>query len=610
MVRRSIGAALSTFALAAASAVGAVGDDPSDSDGTIDDAKSTQSSHDQHGGPGGHLPASQENVDLVSKLRLTHEPERIADVGVHNGFAYIAAFNEPECRNGGMYVVDIRDPQHPKKVTFIKTSKGSFVGEGSQTITIDTPEFSGDLLAFNNEICDDTSQFANGGMTLVDVTDPASPVVLAAHAGDAQPDGSVNEIHSVFIWDAGAKAYAVLVDDEESTDVDIMDITDPTNPTMIREHDLAAEFPQILQQNVGLDEVFFHDVIVKEIGGRQVMLLSYWDAGYVMLDVTDPANATYIGDSDFTFPDPEAAESGLTVDPEGNGHEAEFTADNQYIVAADEDFGPYKAVGTNTTDGTEMPMIQGNGTPLPPGETLTGDTVFVGRACPGDPAVPPATAPNQFAVVERGLCTFTEKIAAVEAAGGYPAAIVFNREGADACSDLLLMDVQGNIPAVFVGRDTGFDLFDIPYDEAACRAGSAQAPIAIGTVGDAVELRSFFDGWGYVHLYRTGTGKLTELDTYAIPEAHDPAFAFDFGALSVHEAATSHADASLVYFAYYAGGFRVARISGDRLNEVGHFIDEGGNNFWGAQVFENQGTEYVAASDRDFGLYIFTYTGP
>jgi hypothetical protein len=27
-------------------------------------------------------------------------------------------------------------------------------------------------------------------------------------------------------------------------------------------------------------------------------------------------------------------------------------------------------------------------------------------------------------------------------------------------------------------------------------------------------------------------------------------------------------------------------------------------------VFEDSGNEYVAASDRDFGLYIFEYTGP
>jgi len=49
---------------------------------------------------------------------------------------------------------------------------------------------------------------------------------------------------------------------------------------------------------------------------------------------------------------------------------------------------------------------------------------------------------------------------------------------------------------------------------------------------------------------------------------------------------------------------------GEKLQAVGRFIDSGGNNFWGVQVFNRGGQEYVAASDRDFGLYIFRYTGP
>jgi hypothetical protein len=66
----------------------------------------------------------------------------------------------------------------------------------------------------------------------------------------------------------------------------------------------------------------------------------------------------------------------------------------------------------------------------------------------------------------------------------------------------------------------------------------------------------------------------------------------------------------LAYFSYYAAGFRVAEITEDgKLNEVGHFIDEGGNNFWSVQVWHKDGHEYVLASDRDYGLYIFEYTG-
>jgi len=53
----------------------------------------------------------------------------------------------------------------------------------------------------------------------------------------------------------------------------------------------------------------------------------------------------------------------------------------------------------------------------------------------------------------------------------------------------------------------------------------------------------------------------------------------------------------------------VLKIENDELVEVGKFIDQGGYNFWGVQVFQHQGQEYVAASDMAYGLYIFKYTG-
>jgi hypothetical protein len=594
------------------------------SDGAIDNAKATHA-HDQHGGTAGHLAPTRSNVRLVGKAAINQDQQgRVADVGVFGDFAYLAAFAEPNCQKGGVYVFDIADATKPKQINFIRTSNDSFVGEGVQVIHITTPFFTGDVLAMNNEICNEDQgdeKHPNGGMTLVDVTNPKVHKYLAEHVGDAQPDGSVNEIHSVFMWDAGARAFAVIVDDEEATDVDIMEITDPRNPVKIAEYDLSVLFPVILQPGTGLDEVFLHDMIVKQVSpGVFHMLLSYWDAGYVVLDVTNPLAPIYKGDSDYTFPDPEALESGFNVDPEGNGHEAEFTLDNQYIVGADEDFGAFKVTATNDDDSTTFTAIQGSNVPgVPQGGSIAGDTVYVGRACNADTAVPAGGA-GKIAVAVRGVCTFQEKYDNVVAAGGYEALIVANRENAglgDGCDTLVTMLVSGDtLPAFFVTRRVGFDFFDVAYNHAACVAGSAtEIPtVAVGTSGDDVTLESFFDGWGYVHLFRNQAGKLPELDTYAIPEAHNPAFANGFGDLSVHEAATSLTDPRLVYFAYYAGGFRVARIvpgaPNEDLVEVGRFIDVGGNNFWGLQVFDHNGDEFVAASDRDFGLYIFEYTGP
>ncbi|MBI5105131.1 MAG: hypothetical protein HZB46_09150 [Solirubrobacterales bacterium] len=574
----------------------------------------------QHGGTDGHLPPSSSNVELVSKLKLKNvEPGKIADVGVSpdGNTAFLAAWGGETCKYNGVHVVDISDPAAPREQAFIVSKEGSAPGEGVQAIRLTTKYFNGDVLVTNNEKCKDKAGF--GGMNIYDVTKPASPTPLAQGVGDFTVNGqgkkAANEIHSVFAWDAGDKAYAVIVDNEEGKDVDIVDITDPKKARLIAEYDLDEMFPQIAQAAPSnLQEIFLHDMVVKEIGGKQVMLLSYWDAGYVKLDVTNPTTPLYLGDTDFTNPDPEAAESGFTVPPEGNGHEAEFTKDDAYVIGADEDFGPYALTAKNLTDGTDITASQGSDTTkLPEGSTITGQAKFAGRACPGDPAVPAGDG-TQIAVVERGVCTFTEKVAAVEQAGGYAAVLIFNRTASDACNQTLGMSVAGDIPTFGVApREQGYAIFGVEgqYDDAACLAGDGTqlAPITLGATGDTLTFSSYFDGWGYVHLFRNEAGKMTELDTYALPEAHDPAFADGFGDLSVHEVATSAQDARLAYFSYYAGGFRVARIVNDQLVETGHYVAPDGNNFWGVQVFEDGGQELVAASDRDHGLWIFRYTG-
>lgn len=593
----------------------------SDKEGIIDSAVEAQTAKSpcdgQHEGDEGHLPPRQSNVEVVGKAAIdTPEPGRVADVGVFKKHAYLAAFSEPDCERGGVYVFDIANPKRPSQVEFIEAAEGTYVGEGVQVISVDTPRYEGDVLIHNNEICaTPEAGLPNGGVSLVDVTRPRAPKKLAEGVGDFDPEGIngpevAHTVHSAFAWQSQNKAYAVLVDNEEGSDVDIMDISDPRKPKLVTEYNLDEQFPRIIQEDLGTAESFFHDVIVKKIDGRQVMLLSYWDGGYVKLDVTNPKKATYIADSDFKNPDPEATESGLTVAPEGNAHQAEFSLKNNFIVAADEDFSPYSVEARNVTENNEeFEATQGDETPQIDSDTrIEGQTVFVGRACPGDPAVPAGDG-TQIAVVERGVCAFTDKAASVDAAGGYVGLIVMNAERPDGCSDLLNMSVQGNIPALFVGRDTGFGFFGAAYDEEACRAGSGQAPIEIGATGDTVKVEAVFDGWGYVHLFRNNDGKLRELDTYAIPEAHDKRFAEDFGDLSVHEVAMSQDENNLAYFSYYSGGFRVAKIAGGNLKETGSFIDEGGNNFWGVQVFEHKGKEYVAASDRDYGLYIFEYTG-
>jgi len=263
----------------------------------------------QHGGVGGHLPGSSLNVELVGQVTVSGVvPGRISDVGTLGNYAYLGAFNTP-CGEGGVYVVDISDPTNPTEVGFIPTASGSFVGEGVQGLRVKTKSFRGDILVINNEICG-ISGSQIGGFSIFDVTDPLNPVTLVEGAGDTDPGGGVstaNQIHSAFAWQQGSRAFVVIVDDEELEDVDIFDISDPSNPVMIAEVGLE-DWPDAQNEQSdgigGFAASFFHDVVVKKVRGNYLMLLSYWDAGYIVLNVNDPANPIFVNDTDFSDPDP------------------------------------------------------------------------------------------------------------------------------------------------------------------------------------------------------------------------------------------------------------------------------------------------------------------
>jgi hypothetical protein len=575
-------------------------------DGVVDTAVEDDAAHHgQHGGPGGHLPATQENVELVGKLRVSDAvPGRIADVTAFGNYAYLAAFSEPECQRGGVYVVDISDPAHSKEVGFIPTAEDSFVGEGMQVLHIESAAFTGDVLAFNNEICGDSPE-AVGGMSLWDVTDPLHPQPLALGVGDTTIDGEqqprANQIHSVRIWQQGDRYFAVLVDDEELADVDIFEITDPRNPVLLVETGLG-DWPDAQAPLARGNTTFFHDVVVQRVRGTWTMLLSYWDAGWILLDVDDPANPVFLDDSEFRDPDPLTGFS----PPEGNAHQAEWNKTKRWIIGTSEDFGPFRpflGVGDQRFDAN-----QGTGSlPLTDDNPLAGPTVFVGDAC--DPAtVPAAPGPGTIALIERGTCTFQAKTDAA-VAKGYVAVVVFQNVRPD-CAELVNPLVDTTVPFLFVNRAAGFAVLGQDPGADICTTATAATP---GTAGADGRLFAEFDGWGYVHLLDART--LEETDAYAIPEALDPAFAEGFGDLSVHEVATDPDHPHLAYLSYYAGGFRVIKVGNKGITEVGRFIDEGGNNFWGVEVHilpgkgSKQDRKLVLASDRDAGLYIFRYTG-
>ena len=600
-------------------------------------------------------------VELIGKLDLfkggNEQPGQIADVHGWGNWAYLGAFASPNCEKGGVYVLNIKDPSRPREADFIPTSDPtSFVGEGVQVLPLNIPGgFKGRLLLYSQETCaprggrvgdvpvlgDDPrlGVAGPGGASIVDVTKPQAWHHLADHIGDmdpppagALPSGFPHNAHSVFGWQQGNRAYMAIVDNGEggTTDIDIWDITVPAAPIFVLETG-AAKWPNENCDPDGADtecqsiinedpmpngaNAFIHDFVVKKVGDRYLMLASYWDGGYVVIDLTnlpndtlsDKRRARYLRDTDFGM-EPFRNRMGLPDIPaEGNGHYAEFNRNNEFILAADEDFGPYRFLGrilSGNFKGDSFTGTEGNATPpIDREKGISGQVRHLGQGCAGGV---PATEEHDVALMERGTCTFSVKVQNAQALG-YKMAVIYNDRATDApnCDAQLFMLAVGNIPSLFVGRNTGLKLLNEDPGKNSCDKATPTK-----TDGESFDISPLFDGWGYMHLYDARTMKA--LDHFAIPEGLNRRHASGSGDLSIHEVAADPDINSIAYSSYYMGGFRIFQF--DRKNgirEVGAFIDRGGNNLWGVEVIRHPTAgKIVLASDRDAGLYIFGPAAP
>ncbi|MBW3592462.1 MAG: hypothetical protein KY396_02095, partial [Actinobacteria bacterium] len=250
--------------------------------------------------------------------------------------------------------------------------------------------------------------------------------------------------------------------------------------------------------------------------------------------------------------------------------------------------------------------------------------VYGGYGCPDSAAIPPASTiawpamssdEEKIVVLQRGpvddpnapeaACFPGEKAAAGKAAG-YDAVVLTARHISDP-EPLPPFCGSGAFPSepivtlctTHTAQHHMFSMapdFSLPYD-------STKEP-ALGQLGERVDVSSIFDGWGYVHLFDAAT--FADLDQYAIPEAHDPAYAVGYGDLSVHEVAGDPDEASRAYLSYYSGGMRALQITKKKqLVETGGYLDPKGNDFWGVETFVKNGRTIVLGSDRDSGLWIF-----
>ena len=529
----------------------------------------------------GHGGSPSPELDVVGTLDLGLPGENVTDVWAYGNYAYLGTFDDLICSLDftGVHIVDISDPSNPEKVGFIPAKPGTRNND-VKVAHIATRHFEGEILVASNEQCGSpflprlhskgmAGPTGQGGVTIWDVTNPTKPKALRQNFLDFP-------VHNTYIWQPDDNAYMLVVDDVNVQDLTIVDVTKPQSPKVIAvtgqldwPDDIAAEFGDTA-------EVFLHDVWVQD----GIAYLSYWDAGLVLLDVSDPANPVFLGDSVYAVPDPLSGEF-----PAGDGHVAVPSSDGTRVLLGDEDFAA-GALATFTFDGTSYPVAEGGFTPPTyslPGGTFGGPVHWTGgEGCTPGEFDRPAVA-GEVALIQRGTCFFSEKAASAQALG-YAGFIVANDA---ARGDGLITMSAGTpdvitIPGYFVGYSTGEIM----------KANEGGTLAAVG----------IFDGYGYLRLLNVeDPANIIEVDQFATEGVFaNPPLSGD---RTMHNVVVD--DGTRAYISWYNEGMRVVGFAGDTLSEVAHYTEDD-VNFWGVYLHDHpNGSTYILGSDRNSGLYIF-----
>lgn len=286
-------------------------------------------------GVAGHTPAAGRHTRELGELGLE---QTNADVWSHGDYAYVGTWSDP-CSGIGVKIIDVSDPANPTQVA----TAGGYPGtsaEDMQVLSVETDQFTGDLLGIGIQQCGDEGF---GGLDLWDVTDPTSPKHLGFYGNfgvhelslTVRRDGVFALLASPF-----SEAISALFDPPVLGDFQLVDVTDPANPVLTDDWGATKDggFPSgapFFDPPYNCDDpicrgdfpaVFAHST--KPSSDGMVAYVAYWDLGAVVLDVSDPTDVRYVGRT--VYPE----------DSDGDTHSAVPNEDDSLLVTTDEDFSP------------------------------------------------------------------------------------------------------------------------------------------------------------------------------------------------------------------------------------------------------------------------------
>ncbi len=520
------------------------------------------------------------------------------DVWAHRGFAYVGTWRQPNCPANGVKIVDISNPSAPALVGALAQHEGTSQ-EDFTVIAAESPTFQGDLLAVGLQTC------GVSGLTGVEFWDVSNPRLPRQLSFLATPNtGGVHELTLVQRPSDGKILALLAVPHSEDSgaggDIRIVDATDPRNPVQLSSWGVRS-IGLTNPGGLGQDARYYGHSVATNAGGTRAYL-SYWDAGFIILDIADAAHPLFLGRGPEYLPD-----------DEGNAHSVALSEDGRLLVGAEEDTSTTVEGITLNAPATLAGNIESAeglvSQPLGLSGPISGDLAYLGRACPagdppngvpgGDPLL--ADPSGKIALIDRGECLFALKLRRAAQAGAIGAIVVNNAGGPPIAMGGPMDITPPSIPAVMIRQDDGLRI------KTALSAGAVNATLSRGVIAT-------YTDWGYLRLFDISdpahpvqVGRFGTAETFTDRVGGPP----DNGRYSAHNPVL---DGTLLFASWYSDGVRAIDLR-DPANpvEVGYFIppDTGSlaaevsdrPEVWGVVKYG----DLLLLSDMNYGLWILRY---
>ncbi|XSG74761.1 PA domain-containing protein [Herpetosiphon llansteffanensis] len=508
------------------------------------------------------------HFEQVGGLRLKPPIEgRHADLTLYNDLILLG-MQPGSCQvENRITLIDVSDPRQPQVAGYSPIIKNVSL-EDMDVARIGEQ----DIAIVGMQPC---SSETKPGIQILDITDPSKPVELARFAttlGVHELDLTVNSSGQALALLAAPtnNLFGSTPMAEHRAELWIVDLSTPSKPTKLSRWGIdqkpdwqMLDYADLTRGN--FPGIFLHSV--RASSNSQRAYLSYWDAGVIILDIQDPKQPIYLGQT----PYPALAE--------GDAHSVVDWNDGQLLALNNEDFSNAQAKISHPA--LAEPAYARK---LPFGEKLaaplSAEVVSLEQAC--DPKAEYPDFAGRFVLIDMAGCSIERKFIVAQTGKAAGLLLYANKPYQElAFGDDIDLITEFNLPMYLLSSTTAAALLSQPEAKAT--------------------IEQYFDGGGAIQFFDlSDPSKPVEVGRYNTPNSIDAKRATN---PTVHN---SEVQGQYLYASWYRDGLRMLDISDpSQPKEVAAWPN--GNspsvNLWGVQVRDH----YVYVSDFSYGLYILEF---